>query len=476
MGQKGDVMIETTHTSLTKERLVELFHQEKNLITGKATPLINRQREHALSRFLQRGFPSSRQEGWRFSDLKPLLDTEFALDFNNQSRHMDVGKIFTCEVYDLDTYSITLLNGWFVYKQAPLTKLPDGTIIGSLAKAMEVYPELVEQYFGKAVKTESYEMAALNTVFVQDGLFIYVPDGVKVEKPIQLINIVNSEHPVFLQPRHLIIAGKQSELTLVHCDHSLTHNVSFTNSVMETYAEEGAVVDHYKVQNKGRNAALITQSFFHQKKDSRINSHIITLNGGFTKNIIDVAIAEPNCKSSHYGLYLVDNNQHIDNQVYIDHQSPNCQSNQLYKGILDDTATAVFSGKVYVARHAQQTRAYQNNNNILLTDDAKVNTQPHLEIYADDVKCAHGATVGQLDPEAMFYMRSRGLCERSARQLMMIAFASEVIQQIAIEPLRDRLHHLVEKRLRGELSICDQCMLHCNSKEPTAFNIDLSKL
>ncbi len=468
--------METTYTSLTKDRLLELYQKEQKAIRGQATPMVNRIRQHAFTRFRDNGFPTTKQESWRFTDLRPLLNTEFAFDFSNQSRNIDVDKLFTCDVYDLDTFSITLLNGWFVYKHAPLTRLADGTIIGSLAKAMEVYPGIIDQYIGRAAKPDQYEMAALNTAFLQDGLFIYVPEGAHVEKPVQLINIANAEHPVFLQPRHLIIADKGAKLTLVHCDHSLTHNISFTNTVMELYAEENAVVDHYKIQNKGRNSALVTNNFFHQNKNSRLSSNIITLNGGFTKNIVDVSINHSDCLSEHYGLYLVDSNQHVDNQLNIDHVAAHSRSNQLYKGILDDDATAVFSGKVLVRRHAQQTQAHQNNKNILLTDNAKANTQPHLEIYADDVKCSHGATVGQLDPEAMFYMRSRGLCERTARQMMMIAFASEVVQKISIEALKKRIHNMVEKRLKGELSICDQCVLHCNSKEPTTFNIDLSKL
>lgn len=468
--------METTKTTYLKDKLVELYQQEQNKIRGQASPLVNRIRHNAFSQFKKHGFPTTKKESWRFTDLSPLLDTEYAFDFQNKSRNIDIDKIFTCDVQDLDTYSITLLNGWFVYKNAPLTKLSNGIITGSLAKAMEVYPELVDQYFGKAAKTEGNELTALNTAFVQDGLFIYVPESVKTEKPIQLINIVHAEEPLFIQPRHLIVADKGSNLTLVHCDHSLTHNVSFTNTVMEVIAEENARVDHYKIQNKGRNSALITNNFFHQKTSSRVFSNIITLNGGFTKNTVDATITGTDSQSEHYGLYLVDSNQHVDNQVYLDHRAPKSHSNQLYKGILDEEATAVFSGKVLVRRHAQETIAHQNNKNILLTDDARANTQPHLEIYADDVKCSHGATVGQLDQEAMFYMRSRGLSERTARQLMMIAFADEVVGKISIEPLRDRIHNMVEKRLKGELSICEQCVLHCNSKEPTTFNIDLSQL
>lgn len=469
-------IIQSKQTTSLKEQMTELFRSHAGMLQSNATPLVNRLRNNAIRQFEKTGFPDTGMESWRFTDLAPLLQADFHFDLSNQSRSMDVDKIFTCDVYDLDTFSVTMLNGWFVYKHAPLTRMPDGSIIGSLAKAMEVYPELIDRYFGKAAKTEQQPLSALNTAFVQDGLFIYVPEGVVIEKPIQLINIIDTNKPLFLQPRHLVIAEKNAGLTLVHCDHSLTHTQSFTNTVVEIFAEENAFVDHYKVQNKGKNSALVTSNFFYQKKNSRLLSHIITLNGGFTKNIVEAALTQPGCVSEHNGLYLVDSNQHVDNQLYIDHQTPDCTSNQLYKGILDDKAKAVFSGKIMVRKDAQHTRAFQTNKNLLLTDDARVNTQPHLEIYADDVKCSHGATVGQLDPDAMFYLRSRGLCERTARQLMMYAFALEVVQKIKIDALRDRLDLMVEKRLKGELSICDQCVLHCNDKEPATFNIDMSKI
>lgn len=465
-----------TNTQPLQQRLFALFQEHFDMISANGSAKINQLRKQAMEQFLKTGFPSTRVESWRFTHLASLLEMDYNIDFESKSRQMDVDKIFTCDVYDLDTFSVTMLNGWFVYKHAPLTRLPDGTIIGSLAKAMELYPELVGQHLGEAAQLNEKSLAALNTAFMQDGLFIHVPEGVRVEQPIQLINIVDSPGQVFLHPRHLIILEKNAALTLVHCDHSLTHNVSFTNTVTEIFTAEGASVDHYKIQNKGRNSALFTSTFFKQEKDSSSRCNILTLNGGFTRNLVQTDLLQPGCRSDLNGLYLVDSNQHIDNQVLVNHHAPDCHSMQLYKGILDDQARAVFSGSIKVNRQAQQTRAFQTNKNLLLTDEAKANTQPHLEIYADDVKCSHGATIGQLDPEAMFYLRSRGLCERSARQLMMFAFAHEVVEKISIDLLRERLDHLVEKRLKGELSICDQCVLHCNSKEPTTFNIDLSKL
>ncbi len=449
-----------------KNTMEELFEKKYDPIMENSSPVIQNLRQKAFEIFKQNGFPDKKTENWRFTDLDPLYRDDYTIDLETKFQKTDVNKIFTCDVYDLDTYCVTLINGWFAYKNSPLTQLKDGTVIGSLFKAMEVYPEIVEKHLGSIAKLSEPGFVPLNTIFMQDGLFIYVPDDVKVEKPVQVINIVDSENPVFLQPRNLIIAGKNSKITLIHCDHTLTHNISFTNTVSEVIVQENAYVDHYKVQNKGRNSSLITSLFFKQEKDSRLLNNAITLNGKFTRNQVDLSITGENCHADLNGLYLVDSNQHVDNQVFVDHMAPNSLSNQLYKGILDDQASGVFSGKVLVRRDSQKTQAYQNNKNLLLTDEAKVNTQPFLEIYADDVKCSHGATVGQLDPNAMFYLRSRGLCELTARQLLMFAFADEIVNKISIEPLRDNISKLVEKRLRGELSICDQCILNCSSREP----------
>jgi Fe-S cluster assembly protein SufD len=466
----------TEHSISAEQMMTRLFAENLETIKARESAFVTGLRQTAIDIVQRNGFPFPHTENWRYTNLQPLFNAPYQFDFSNQSRPFDISKIFTCDVYDLDTFSITLLNGWYVYQNAPLTSLNDGTIIGSLSKAMEEYPEIVEKYLGSLADMNQPGLAALNTAFWQDGMFIYVPEGVIVEKPIQVINIVNSEEPLMIHPRHLVVMAKNSKLTLVHCDHSLTHNVSFTNSLAETFLAEGAHLDFYKIQNKGHNSAVVNTLFFNQKHHSNLTSNALVLNGGFTKNIINVKLEESESRAELNGLYLVDSNQHIDSQLFIDHASPQCVSEQLYKGILDDESTAVFNGKIMVRKDAQKTLAYQNNRNILLTDDAKANAQPQLEIYADDVKCSHGATVGQLDPEALFYLRTRGLSERSARMLLMYAFAGEVVQRISIEPLRERIDHLIEKRLKGELSICDQCVLHCNSKEPTVFNIDVSKL
>jgi Fe-S cluster assembly protein SufD len=280
-----------------------------------------------------------------------------------------------------------------------------------------------------------------------------------------------------LHNRNLVILGKNSQLTLVQCDDSTNHQASFNNSVTEVAISRDAVLDHYKLQNLNDDSTLLNSTYFHQEQGSRLSTHAMSLNGGLIRNYTHVRLDGPNAEANIQGLYLMDKKQHIDNQVYVHHASPDCRSNELFKGILDDEATAVFNGHVLVDRDAQQTNAFQNNRNILLTDKAQVNTKPFLEIYADDVKCSHGATVGQLDAEALFYIRSRGICEASARLLMMYAFAAEVVNEIRIDALRERIDDMVKKRLRGELSICERCVLHCSHPEKEiTFDIDMSQI
>ncbi len=449
-----------------KNNLIKLYESNRKYFSSDSSEKTQKLRDKAFKSFKEYGFPNKKDESWRFSKLDQLFRDDYEFDFEPKLKKFDVNKIFTCDVYDLDTYCVTLINGWFAYKNSPLSVLKDGTIIGSLSKALEIYPEIVEKSIGSTAKIDQPGFVSLNTTFMQDGLFIYVPDNIEVEKPVQIISIVDSKNPIFIQPRNLIIVGKNSKLSLIHCDHSLSHNISFTNTVSEIILNENSYIDHYKVQNKGRNSSLITSIFFKQKSDSKIINNAITLNGGFTKNQIDLQIEGENCSSNLNGLYIMDKNQHVDNQVLVKHNKSNSYSNQLYKGIVNDQASAVFSGKVYVEKDSQNTKAFQNNKNILLTDEATINTQPFLEIYADDVKCSHGATVGQLDSEAMFYLRSRGLCEQTSKQLLMYAFTNEIINEISIEPLKNNIASLVEKRLKGELSICDQCILNCDSSEP----------
>ncbi|MEZ5195301.1 MAG: Fe-S cluster assembly protein SufD [Bacteroidales bacterium] len=333
------------------------------------------------------------------------------------------------------------------------------------------------KHYNQYANAEKNGLNALNTAYAQDGVFIYVPDGVEAYKTIQMVNILNRQDTQFVQNRNLVILGKNSKLTLVHCDDSHNDKPSFTNTITEIFVDEGATIDHYKLQNLNNDTTLINSTFFHQEANSRVSTFAVSLNGGIIRNDMQVKLNGQGADANIYGLYLMDKDQHVDNQVYVDHAVPNCTSNELFKGILDDHASAVFNGHIMVRKDAQNTNAFQTNRNILLTDKAKVNTKPFLEIYADDVKCSHGATVGQLDDEALFYIKSRGISEYNSKLLLMYAFAAEVVNKITINPLKERIDDLIKKRLRGELAICDQCVLHCKNQERNyEFEIDMSKL
>ncbi len=460
-----------------KNKVTDLYRENKGKIFSNDPPELKKMRDEAFEKFLQLDFPTPRLESWKNTDLKKVLEKDYSILFEPENGDVDLDRIFRCEVPDFDTQIISLYNGWYTYRDKPLMKLQNGTIIGSFAKALEQYPDLVLKHYNQYAKSEINGLNALNTAYAQDGIFIYVPDGVETYKTIQMVNILDRDDNLFVQNRNLVILGKNSKMTLVHCDDSHNHKSSLTNTVTEVFMDEGADLKYYKLQNLNNETSLINSAFFQQEKNSNLATFAISLNGGMIRNDIHARLNGQGSHADIMGLYLLDKEQHVDNQVHVDHAVPNCTSNELYKGILDDQASAVFNGHILVRKDAQKTNAYQTNRNILLNDKAQVNSKPFLEIYADDVKCSHGATVGQIDNDALFYIKSRGISEYNAKLLLMYAFAAEVINQISIQPLKDRIDDLVKKRLRGELAVCDQCVLHCKNQEKSYdFKIDMSKI
>lgn len=377
------------------------------------------------------------------------------------SPYRPVEEYFHCKVKDIDTQMCIFLNGWYVHNNQPLTILKNGIIVGSLMEAQRQFPEKVLPYLNDKPTPKEDDYSALNRQRYNDGLFIYVPDNVTAEKPIQLISLTDSAEELIINNRNLIVMGKNAELSFVQCDDSIEFKKCFINNVTKIYLAEDSRFSYYKMENKNPESLLFNEVDVLQKGHSQFYSNAMTFNTGYLRNRINVFLTEPFATANLYGLYLVDRNQHVDNQIFVDHQVPDCESHQLYKGIIDDAARADFLGHVVVQPDAQRTVAGQTNRNITLTDDAHVTSRPFLEIYADDVKCNHGTTVGQLDDEAMFYLRTRGICERNARMLLMFAFANEIANYIKIDSLRERYIEMIRKRLNGELTICDQCVLHC---------------
>ena len=461
---------------MTKEQLIGLFEKNRQLIFKDDTARTTILRNKAFESFKELGFPTTKLEEWKNTDLQESLSKEYDYSFH-PDQDQDIRKVFRCNIPHLDTAVLGQLNGWYVSKDVPLIELGNGMILGSLAQAMQRYPQLVEAHLGKYADSSNNRMTALNTAFAQDGVFIYVPDHVRSPKTIQLINVIHHDENIFLQSRNLIILGKNSRLSMVHCDDSYNHQSSFSNIVTEIHVAENATLDHYKLQNINNNSTLICSTWFNLEQSAKVDSHFLTLNGGSIRNETFLKFSGSHADANLYGLYLMDQKQHVDNQVFIDHAVPDCTSSTMFKGILDENASGVFAGKVLVERDAQRTNAYQSNRNILITDSAKIDSKPFLEIYADDVKCSHGSTTGQLDSESMFYLRQRGIGEESARMLLMYAFANEIVSKISIEPLRFRIEDMIKKRLQGELQICEQCVLHCSTPEhPIEFEIDLSKI
>lgn len=387
-----------------------------------------------------------------------------------------VEEYFQCQVSRMGSVMLPMLNGWYVHEAGPLTTYPNGVIAGSLKAALEQCPELVTPGLNRQDSKDSDDLTTLNAEQFTDGIFLYVPDGVCVEKPFQIVSLVNSREDLLVQNRHVIRVGRDASLLLIQCDDSTRYGRTFLNIVTEISLAENAQLQYYKTENKEAESLLFHHLIVNQQAHSQFHSAAITFNAGYVGNDIQVNLNEPFAEASLYGLYLVDKNQQCDNWITVNHHAGDCQSRQLYKGILDDESKAGFHGHVIVRPDAQRTNAFQTNRNILLTDKAKINTKPYLEIYADDVQCSHGATVGQLDDEALFYLRSRGISERTARKLLMFAFANEIVEHVAIEGLRDRLSDMVQRRLNGELTICDQCMLHGNNQHNILFPIDVRKL
>ena len=458
-------MSEALNTMNTVEFLSFRFEESKELLEKQSAPLFSGRRETSMKQFRKLGIPGRQDENYKYTDLINLIPAGMRLSLTPNSIHLDLKEIFKCDVPQLETNIILLLNGFYYDHYRPLVELSNGAVAGSLAEASRRYPDLVKQHFGQYASPEKEGLVALNGAFSQDGFFLWVPDNTVISKPIQVINIGLWEEDLMIHQHNLIILGKNSEAQIIVCDHTLAPWKFVSNAVSEVYAGDNARFDYVNIQNENNSSARISNLFIHQEEGSQVKCNTISLHGGLIRNNYLATLNGEQCDNRAFGLYFTDRKQHIDKYTFIDHARPSCTSRQLFKGVLDDQATGAFNGRILVRRDAQQTVAYQANNNILLTDEARIHSRPQLEIYADDVKCSHGATVGQLDENALFYLRSRGIGYKEARLMLMYAFADDIISQITVQPLRHRISELVDKRLRGELSRCNNCQINCGNLE-----------
>jgi len=442
-------------------RFLARYREGEPLLKAASPEAMHLLREDALRTFMQAGIPDRKNENYKYTSLIPFLSADYHFVPAGNAGSFELTEAFKCDIPRLDTILLLVVNGWFHSVSLQGNQLPEGVLIGSLAEMACKHPELVNSRYGQLSTPGGDPMADLNTAWARDGYFIYVPRGVKLEKPVQVINILESDRDTFVTQRNLVIAEPEAELKLVVCDHTLNLNRYFANTVTEVFTGRNGSVDLCAVQNQHNLTAAVHAVYHHLERDAHLTTHAVTLHGGMVRNNLKVILDGENAEANMYGMAFLDRRQHVDNFLQVVHASPHCLSNQHYKNVLDDAASGAFSGRIHVVRDAQKTNAYQRNNSLLLTDKALMQAKPQLIIEADDVKCSHGATVGQIDENALFYLRSRGIEESQARLMLMNAFSYEVVQQIRIEPLRDRISELVDKRLRGDVGRCHECAYQC---------------
>ena len=436
----------------SEQQYIELYEQCREMIFEHSSDVMNAQRDAAFERFSQGGFPTRKVERYKYTDIQKLFEPDYGLNLNRLEIPVNPYDVFRCDVPNMSTSLYFVVNDAFYTKALPKGNLPEGVIIGSLKENSSHLYNILAAKDGDAVTD-------LNTMLAQDGLFVYVPKGVVVDRAIQVINILRSDVDLMVNRRVFIIVEEGAEVKFLFCDHAMDDRHFLTTQVIEAYVGENAKLDLYCLEETHNKNTRVSNVYIEQQANSRVNHNVITLHNGVTRNKLNLDLVGEGAECSCNGCVIADKNQHVDNNTLITHHVSHCTSNELYKYVLDDEATGAFAGRVLVKKDAQKTTSQMTNQNLTATKMARMYTQPMLEIYADDVKCAHGSTVGQLNDAALFYMQQRGISKKEARLLLQNAFINEVIDHMELEPLRDRLHYLVEKRFRGELNKCEGCKL-----------------
>ena len=457
----------------SEKQYIELYEQARQMIFDHAPESMNVVRDQAFEDFRKQGFPTKKVERYKYTDIQKLFEPDYGVNLNRLQIPVDPYEAFHCDVPNLSTSLFFVVNDMFYRDEEQEVRgkriatanmhLPEGVIIGS----MRDYPELVAKYYAKQAKTSEDGITALNTMLAQDGMLVYVPKNTKVDRAIQVINILkatpqNAQRVVpdlMVNRRVLIVLETGAEIKMLFCDHAADDRNFLATQVIEAYVGENASLDLYCLEETHHKNVRVSNVYIDQQANSRVNHNVITLHNGITRNRLDLTFSGEGAECHCYGCVIADKQQHVDNNTLITHKVPHCTSNELYKYVLDDKAVGAFAGRVLVEHGAQKTTSQMTNQNLTATKEARMYTQPMLEIYADDVKCAHGSTVGQLNDAALFYMRQRGISLQEAKLLLQNAFINEVIDKMQLEPLRDRLHYLVEKRFRGELNKCTGCKL-----------------
>jgi Fe-S cluster assembly protein SufD len=425
-----------------KEKLVSAYLAFEDNLQGDSP--IHKMRNKAIKRFEKNGFPTKKEEAWKYTSLNSVVKNEYSI-FPKTGHHVELKDVRSYFLHDIDTYKIVFVDGKYSSFLSETTHDSMDICLLSSALTKSKYSAVIEAYFNKIAGKDS--VTSLNTAFASEGAYIYIPKNKEVEKPIEIIYFsTGTEAALMTQPRNLIVVGENAHVQIIERHQSLTENTVFTNSVTEIFAEKRAYIDYYKIQNDRKTASLIDNTFIKQEQGSFCHVHTFSLGGKLTRNNLNFFQKGTQCESTLKGISILNEKQHVDHHTLVQHQAPNCESHQDYKGLYADASTGVFNGKVYVEKQAQKINAFQQNNNILIDEKATINAKPQLEIFADDVKCSHGCTIGQFDEDALFYLQSRGIPKTEAQGLLMYAFANTVLESVKIPELKRRINkHIAEK-------------------------------
>lgn len=430
-----------------KEKILNEFKKPEKKVEIN-NELISPVREKAKTHFENVGFPNKKMEDWRFTNTGQIINNDFEFAKDGQKIEKDILSKFI--IPKLKTNLIVLINGEYSNENSKIISGDKDLIAGSLKHALKNNNNIAEKYFAEYADYKTDGFTALNTAVAEDGAFIYIPSGCEPKEPFTILNILDSrKHKVMGQPRNLIVAGKNSKAHIIEEYYSIGEKDSFSNVVTEIHTDENSNLQYYKIQNEELNSVHVGTTQVFQEKNSIFDSVTVSWGGSVIRNNLNSYLNGENIECNFKGLYFITGKQHADNHTLVDHAMPNCNSNEFYKGIIGEKADGVFNGKIMVRKDAQKTNAYQMNRNILLSSDAVINSKPQLEIYADDVKCSHGATTGQIDKEQLFYLKARGIGEREGRKLLLYAFANEIIEDIQIEELRIYLEEKLSRKLES---------------------------
>ena len=443
----------------SEKQYIDLYNETQGMIKQHSCDVLNKVRDKAFEDFKAQGFPTKKVERYKYTDIPKLFAPDYGLNLQRLKMPINPYEDFKCDVPNLSTSVYFVVNDQFYNDQLPKAQLNDGIVVDSFSNAIKTHGEIITNHYAKLADTAKDALTAFNTMLAQDGLFVYVPKGVKSDRTIQVINILRSDVDLMLNRRILIVLEEGAELSMLFCDDSADDRKFLATQVIEAYVGDNAKLELNCLEETHLKNVRVSNVYIEQQSNSRVSHNIITLHNGVTRNKLDLTFSGEGSECFLNGCVVADKHQHVDNNTVINHAVGNCTSNQLYKYVLDDHAVGAFAGLIYVAKDAQKTLSHEVNQNLSAASTAHMYTQPMLEIYADDVQCNHGSTVGQLNDAALFYMQQRGIDKREAKLLLEFAFVNEVIDKMELVPLRDRLHHLVEKRFRGELDKCGGCKL-----------------